>query len=348
MPEATLKELAALFDGRVVGDPETRVRGLAAIEKAGPGEITFISNPKYARHLATTRAAAVIVAQECDAPVAQIVCRNPYLAFARVLTHLYVKRPIPQGVLPGAAVDPAASLGQDVTIHPGCVVGARAAIGAGTILYPNVVVYPDVTIGIDCTVHAGVVIRESCRLGDRVIVQPSAVIGSDGFGFAPDGERYEKIPQVGIVVIEDDVEIGSGTCIDRAAMGETRIKAGVKLDNLVQIAHNVVVGEHTVMAAQAGISGSTTIGRHCTFGGQAAAAGHIKVGDNLTVGGRGGIAGDIEGNQVVSGVPAIPHKEWLKASMTFAHLPEMRRELTRLRKQVEDLDKLLKENESCN
>jgi len=343
MALATLRELAALVGGRVVGDPEQQVGRLTSIDQAGPGDITFVSKPKYLKLLGQSKASAVMVNEEVPAPMALIVCPNPYLAFARVLQRLHVQRPEPRGVLEGACVDPSAKLADQVTIHPGCVIGARVEIGAGTIVYPNVVIYSDVTIGRDCTLHAGSVIREGSRLGNRVILQPAAVIGSDGFGFAPDGERYEKIPQIGIVVIEDDVEVGAGSCIDRAALGETRLKQGVKLDNLVQIAHNVVVGEHTVMASQAGIAGSTVIGRHCTFGGQSAAAGHIRIGDNLTVGGRGGVTGDIDGNQVVSGVPAMPHKEWLKASMSYGRLPEMRKELNRLKRQIEELQQLLKE-----
>lgn len=342
---AKLKELAALVAGRVVGDPEIEIHKLAPIDQAGVGDITFLANPKFLPLLAGTQASAVIIAPGVEAPehLNRLLCENPYLGFAKILTFLHVRRPAPQGLLPGAIVHPSAELGAEVTIHPGCVVGAKVRIGRGTILYPNVVLYDGVTIGEDCTLHAGVVVREGCVLGQRVIVQPSAVIGSDGFGFAPDGEKYYKIPQIGIVVIEDDVEIGACTCIDRAALGITRIGEGVKLDNLVQIAHNVSVGPHTVMAAQAGIAGSTKIGRHCTFGGQSATAGHIKVGDNLTVGGRGGLTGSIEGNQVVSGAPAIPHKDWIKASLVFPRLPEMRKDLMRLQKELEQLKNQLKE-----
>ena len=231
-----------------------------------------------------------------------------------------------------------------MTIHPGCVVGERVHIGAGTILYPNVVIYDDVVIGDDCTLHAGVIVREGCRIGHRVILQPGAIIGSDGFGFAPDGERYFKIPQVGIVEIEDDVEIGSATCVDRAALGVTRIRRGVKIDNLVQIAHNVVVGEDTVIVAQVGIAGSTEIGRHCTFGGQSGTAGHLKIGDHVTVGGRGAVAGHVQSKKIISGTPAIDHQDWLKASLVFAKLPELRREINRLKRQLDELTDKMKES----
>jgi len=342
---ARLQELAELVDGQVIGDPDLEIRRLLPLQAAGPGDITFVTKAKYAKDLHNCRASAVILTEAVpDADFAQLICPNPYLAFARVLAHLQVRKPTPLGVMPGAQVDPSAELGADVSLYPGCYVGAGARVGRGTILYPNVVIYPDVNIGEDCLLHAGCVVREECQLGDRVILQPNATIGSDGFGFAPDGERYEKIPQVGIVVLEDDVEIGAGSCIDRAALGVTRIGTGTKLDNLVQIAHNVEIGPHTVMASQTGIAGSTVIGRHCTFGGQAAAAGHIRIGDNVTVAGRGGVAANTEGNQVLSGVPAMPHRDWLKASMSFPKLPEMRKEISRLRRQLEALQALVKES----
>ena len=341
---ATLEHLAALIGAKVIGDGTLEISRVAPIDAAGPGDITFVANPKYLSRLAQTKASAVIVAPGVEAPgVALLVCGNPYLGFARILTELHAQRPAPQGVMAGANVDPTAQIGADVTIHPGCVVGPGASIGRGSILHPGVVLYTGVRIGEDCLLHGGVVVREGCRLGNRVILQPNAVIGSDGFGFAPDGSRYYKIPQVGIVEIEDDVEIGACSCVDRAAMGVTHIGRGTKIDNLVQIAHNVNVGEDTILVAQCGIAGSTTIGNHCTFGGQSAVVGHIKVGDNVMLGGQSGIAGNTEGNQVLSGSPAMPHREWLKASMSFGKLPEMRRELNQLRRQFDELAELVKE-----
>lgn len=342
---ATLKQLANLVDAEVIGDENVDILRLAPIDGAGPGDITFIANPKYLPCLQTTGASAVLVDRPLDRDdIAYLVCKNPYLAFAKVLTHLNVKRPAPLGVLPGASVSETATLGERVTIHPGASIGDQCVIGDDTIIYPNVVVYPHVRIGSECLLHAGCVIREDCVIGDRVILQPNAVIGSDGFGFAPDGEAYYKIPQVGIVVVEDDVELGAGCCIDRAAMGVTRISQGCKLDNLVQVGHNATIGAHTVMAAQVGIAGSSKVGRHCTFGGQSAVAGHIEVGDNLTLGGRGGVTGSIEGDQVVSGVPAIPHRDWLKASMSFGRLPQMRKEIAALKRQLNALQELVKED----
>ncbi len=335
----TLKELADAVGGEVVGDEGVQIRNVAPIEVAGDGDITFIANPKYLSWLGRTRASAVIVAggvESTDKPL--LLVSNPYLAFAKVLTLLRGGRPEPRGILTGAVVDPSASVAETATIHPGCVVAEGCRVGAGTILYPGVVLYANVTIGDDCTLHAGSIVREGCRLGNRVTLQPNAVIGSDGFGFAPDGERYFKIPQVGIVEIEDDVEIGSATCVDRATLGVTRIRRGAKIDNLVQIAHNVEIGEDTVIVSQVGISGSTRVGRHCTFGGQVGVAGHLKIGDNVTIGARGGVPGDVKSNQILSGAPVMPHKEWLKASMSFAKLPEMRKELGRLKRQLEALE----------
>lgn len=341
---ATLRELADLVGGSVLGDESIRIGQVAPIDAAREGDITFLANPKYAAKAKATRASAVIVAPGVEVPgLNLLVVKNPYLAFAKVLTHLKVARPEPKGVMEGAWIHPSAILEEDVTVYPGCTIGEGVRVGRGTILYPRVTLYDRVQVGEECVLHAGAIVREECRLGNRVILQPAAVIGSDGFGFAPDGPRYFKIPQVGIVVVEDDVEIGACSCIDRAAMGETRIRRGVKLDNMVQIGHNVTVGEDTVMAAQVGIAGSTVIGNHCTFGGQAGTAGHLRIGDNVMIGGRGGITSHTEGNQVLSGAPAIPHKDWLKASMSFAKLPEMRRELSRLKNQVEALEKLLKE-----
>ena len=347
MKTATLSELAALVEGRVLGDADLRVVRVAPIDAAQDGDITFVTNPKYIKALDTTAASAVIVSpklsSQCNKP--GIECANPYLAFAKILTYLAVDRPEVQGVMLGAHVSETADLAEDVTIYPGCYVGENVKIGRGTTLYAGVVLYDQVEIGDDCLIHAGTIIREQCLVGHRVILQPNVVIGSDGFGFAPDGASYFKIPQVGIVVVEDDVEIGAATTIDRAALGETRIRRGTKIDNLVQIGHNVEIGEDCILVSQTGIAGSSVIGNHCTFGGQSAVAGHLKIGDNLMVGGRGGIASDTEGNQVVSGAPAMPHRVWLKASMSFPKLPEMRRELAQLKSKVEQLESRFKEKE---
>ena len=345
MKSATLAELATLVEGSVIGDATVRVTRVAPIDAARDGDITFVTNPKYIKALETTSASAVIVspnlAAQCNKP--GISCANPYLAFAKILTFLSVDPPEVKGVMPGAHVSSTAVLDADVTIYPGCYIGENVKIGRGTTIHSGVALYDQVEVGEECLIHSGTVVREQCRIGNRVILQPNCVIGSDGFGFAPDGSQYYKIPQVGIVVLEDDVEIGASSAIDRAALGITRISRGTKIDNLVQIGHNVEIGEDCILVAQSGIAGSTTVGKHCTFGGQSAANGHIRIGDNLTVGSRGGITNSIEGNQVVSGVPAMPHRDWLKASMVFQKLPAMRRDLAKLKKQVVELESQLKE-----
>lgn len=343
MPVApvTLGELTALVGGDLRGDAGVLIRGVAPLEKAGTGEISFLANPKYRNQLEQTSATAVIVHPSLDGVIDRplLLSRNPYLAFARVLAHFHPDPVLPHGVLPGAVVDPAAEVHPTATVSAGCVVGAGVRIAAGVVLHPRVVVYPGTEIGKDTIVHAGVVIRERCVLGQRVIVQPNAVIGSDGFGFAPDGSRYIKIPQVGRVIVEDDVEIGACTCIDRGTLGDTLIGRGTKIDNQVQIAHNARIGEDCVLVAQVGISGSTEIGRHCTFGGQSATSGHLKVGDNVTIAARGGVSNNVDANQVMAGFPLMVHRDWLRMAMTMTNLPEMRRELSQLRRRLLELEK---------
>lgn len=342
---ARLQQLADLVGGQVQGDSEIEIARVTPIDQAKEGDITFVSNPKYLPLLKHSQASAVIVSPGVDAPgMNLLLCANPYLAFAKILTFLQGTDESATGIMSGAVVAESAEVDATATIHPGVVVGERVKIGARTVIYPGVVIYSDVQIGQDCLLHAQSIIREGCRIGDRVILQPSAVIGSDGFGFAPDGQSYFKIPQVGIVVLEDDVEIGACSCIDRAALGETVIRRGTKLDNLVQIGHNVQVGEDCIIVSQGGIAGSSKIGNHCTFGGQAAVAGHLKIGDNVMIGGRGGATGNVESNQILSGLPLMPHKQWLRATMTLPKLPEMRKEMQQLKKRLEELETLFKES----
>jgi len=344
----SLADLADLVGGYVSGDPSTAVFGVAPLDSAGPGQISFLANPKYQGKLADCRAGAIIghpsLKGTVDIPL--LLVENAYLAFAKVLNFFAEPVPVYPGVQPGAHVDSQAFIEENVSIAPGCVIAAGARIGRGTRLLPNVVIGRNAVIGEDCLLHANVTVRENCVLGNRVILQPGAVIGSDGFGFAPDGPGYYKIPQVGHVVIEDDVEIGSCSCVDRGTLGVTHIARGVKIDNLVQIGHNVRIGENSIIVSQVGISGSTVIGRHCTFGGQAATAGHLQIGDNVTLAARGGITKNVEENQILAGLPAMPHREWLKATMAVTHLPDMKRELHRLVMQVEELKNKLNEDDS--
>jgi UDP-3-O-[3-hydroxymyristoyl] glucosamine N-acyltransferase len=340
-----LQNLADLVDGEVIGDPDLDILKVAPIDQAQEGDITFVANTKYLARLKDCKASAVILSPGIKAPgINLIVCANPYLAFAKILTILHVPdRPV-KGVMAGALVAESAEIDKLATVYPGCVVGERVKIGAGTTLYSGVVIYDDVTIGEDCILHANSVVREGCCLMNRVILQAAAVIGSDGFGFAPDGSAYYKIPQVGIVVLEDDVEIGSNSCVDRAALGETRIRRGSKLDNLVQIGHNVDVGEDCILVSQGGIAGSSKIGNHCTFGGQVAIAGHLQVGDNVMIGGRGGATGNVASDQILSGLPLMPHKQWLRSTMTLPKLPEMRKKMQQMENRLEELEALFKES----
>ena len=340
----TLGELARRLECPVEGDSGIEIQRVAKIETAGPGDVTFLANPKYAAALASTKASAVIAAANVEgAPCAVIRSATPYLTFARAAQALSPERRPEPGVHPRAWVDAAAMVDPTASIGPFAAIGAGVRIGAGTIVHPHAVIGADSVIGADCLIHANVSIRERCTLGDRVIVQNGAVIGSDGYGFAqrPDGS-HEKIPQTAPVVIEDDVEIGANTTIDRPAVGETRIKAGTKIDNLVQIAHGVVLGRHVLLAAQVGIAGSTVIGDHVTFGGQVGVGGHLTIGDRVKAVGQSGITNSVAADGFVSGYPAIPNHEWRRSSAVFRKLPEMRRQLkdltARLQK-IEETDK---------
>jgi UDP-3-O-[3-hydroxymyristoyl] glucosamine N-acyltransferase len=333
-----LRELAERLGCELRGDGDVEVGGVAGIEQAGPGDVTFLANPRYAPRLADTRAAAVILAPGHEAPVPCLFTDQPYLAFTRAVAVLRPpSRPAP-GVHPSAQVDPTAVLGPDVHVGALAVVGPGVRLGARSAIHPHVVLYEGVTVGEDCVLHSGVQVRERCRLGNRVVVQNGAVIGGDGFGFARDGGgRYQKFPQVGIVVIEDDVEIGALSAVDRAALGETRIGRGTKLDNLVQVGHSVAIGEDSVLAGQVGVAGSTRIGSRVTLAGQVGVAGHLKIGDGVVATAQTGIPGSVEEGTVVSGYPAIENRAWLKASAVFAKLPELQRRLRELERKVESL-----------
>ncbi len=333
-----LRELAERLGCELRGDGGVEVGGVAGLEQAGPGDLTFLANPRYAPHLATTRAAAVILAPGHEASLPCLVSDNPYLAFARAVALLRPPgRPAP-GVHPSAVVDPTAVLSTDAHVGALAVVGRGVRLGARSVLHPHVVLYEGVEVGEDCVLHSGVQVRERCRLGNRVVVQNGAVIGGDGFGFARDGEgRHHKFPQVGIVVVEDDVEIGALTAVDRAALGETRIGRGTKLDNLVQVGHSVAIGEDSILAGQVGIAGSTRIGSRVTLAGQVGVAGHLTIGDGVIATAQTGIPGSVEKGLVVSGSPAIENRTWLKSSAVFARLPELQKRLRDLERKVESL-----------
>jgi UDP-3-O-[3-hydroxymyristoyl] glucosamine N-acyltransferase len=333
-----LRELASRLGCGLRGDGDVEIVRVSGIEESRPGDLTFVANRRYAPHLATTRASAVIVAPEVDTPIPSLLAPNPYLAYARAAALLHPIRKASPGVHPSAQIDPTAVLGHGVHVGALAVIGARVRVGDRTTLHPHAVLYDDVVVGDDCVLHSGVQIREGCRLGHRVVVQNGAVIGGDGFGFArDDAGRYEKIPQLGIVVIDDDVEIGALTAIDRAAMSQTRIGRGTKIDNLVQVGHSVTVGENTVLAGQVGIAGSTRIGSRVTLAGQVGVAGHLEIGDGVIATAQSGIPGSVDAGTVVSGYPAIENRQWLKASAVFPRLPELQRRLRELERKVEAL-----------
>ncbi len=322
------------------GDAAIEIRRVAKIEDAGPGDLTFLANPKYASKLAGTRASAVIMnGEDMAAPCAVIRSPSPYLTFARAAQVLAPRQTFAAGIHPLASVGADAQVDSTATVSAFAVIGSGARIGARTIVHPHVVIGDGTSVGDDCILHAHVSIRERCTLGSRVIVQNGAVIGSDGYGFAPrpDGS-HEKIPQTAPVVIEDDVEIGANTTIDRPAVGETRIKAGTKIDNLVQVGHGVVLGRNVLLAAQVGIAGSTVIGDNTTFGGQAGAAGHLTIGDRVKAAARSAIFASVDNDAFVAGTPAIDSDEWKKSSAVFTKLPELRRQLRALEERLKKLE----------
>lgn len=342
MTERSLKELAEHLSGVVRGDDTVRVNGLAPLEAAGPDKVTFLANPKYAAKVAATGAGAVLMAPGGESHGRNVIeVANPYLAFAKLLTLFHVHKPAPLGVMAGAVIGADVLLGADITVHPGAVVGNGVTLGDRCIVHPGAVIYAGVTIGSDTVIHANSVVRERCRIGNRCVIQPGAVIGSDGFGYAPDGRSYYPIPQIGIVVLQDDVEIGANTCIDRAALETTLIRRGTKVDNLVQIAHNCQIGEDCMIVSQVGISGSTKIGNHVTLAGQVGVVGHVTIGDNVMVGAQSGVIGSLPANAGYSGTPARPHKEWLKTMAMSARLPELRKSLAVMEKRIAELESQL-------
>ncbi|MDW7711972.1 MAG: UDP-3-O-(3-hydroxymyristoyl)glucosamine N-acyltransferase [Deferrisomatales bacterium] len=342
-----LDELARHLGAELVGDPGETVHSVATLEDAGPGQVTFLANPKYRPLLEAARASAIIVSgQERIAGRNCLVSSNPYLTFARAVALLHPEERPEPGVAPGAHVDSTARLGVGVAALPGSYVGPGARVGDDTVLHPGVYVGAGAQLGQGCLLHPNAVVREGCVLGDRVILQPGAVVGSDGFGYARDGARQVKIPQVGIVVLEDDVEVGAGSTIDRAALGETRVGRGTKIDNLVQIGHNVRVGQDCLLVAQVGISGSTRLGDRVVLAGQVGVVGHVRIGDGAIVGAQSGVPADLPPGAVVSGSPAFEHSEWLKAQAVVRRLPRLRQTLQKLEQRVRELESRLPGEES--
>jgi UDP-3-O-[3-hydroxymyristoyl] glucosamine N-acyltransferase len=336
----TLGELARRLECRLDGDAALEVTRVAGIDDAGPGDLTFLSNPKYAARVSSTRATALLADDSVrDAPCAVLRTSHVYLAFARAVALLTpASRPAP-GISPLASIDPAAELGPDVSIGPFVVIGAGARVGARAILEAHAVVGAGVEIGADSHLHARSVVREGVSIGCRVIVQSGAVIGSDGYGFArrPDGS-HEKIPQVGRVAIEDDVEIGANSTVDRPAVGETRIGAGTKIDNLVQVAHGVRIGRDALLAAQVGIAGSTVIGDRVIMAGQSGATGHVTLGQGAIVGAKSAVTKDVGAGEHVAGIPAGDVVAWRESIVLVRRLPELREALARLEARLAALE----------
>jgi len=343
-----LTELAEKLACRLEGDGSIEIRRVASLDQAVAGDVTFFANPKYAAALKRTRASAVIAADGVPAgPCAMLRTKDPYLAFANALSHL-IDMPAPEpGVDPLSSVAPDAAIGRGVSIGPFVTIGHGARIGDRTVVYSNVSIGAGAVIGEDCVVHSQVAIRERVSVGNRVILQNGVVLGGDGYGFVrrPDG-THQKIPQTSAVVIEDDVEIGANTTVDRPAVGETRIQAGAKIDNLVQVAHGVNVGKNALLAAQVGIAGSTTIGDGAMLGGQVGVAGHVTIGKNAAAVGQSGITNSIPDGAFVSGYPAIDNREWLKASAIFRKLPEMRKKIGELERRILELEALLRDKKA--
>jgi UDP-3-O-[3-hydroxymyristoyl] glucosamine N-acyltransferase len=349
----TLQEIARLLAADPEGDPQLALHGLAPIEKAGEGQLTFLANKKYVKSLATTQASAVIVGRDIAVErddVALLRMDDPYLGFVAALRLFYPPaRYDAPGVHPASVIDETAELGDGVTVCANAVIGRNVRIGRGSVIAEGVVLRDDAVIGEDCLLYPNVTVLDSCRIGSRVIIHAGSTVGSDGFGFAPHEGRYEKIPQVGFVIIEDDVEIGANCAIDRGTLGPTVLRRGVKLDNLIQIAHNVEVGEDSVVAAQAGISGSTVLGRNVIIAGQAGLVGHIEIGDRVTVGAQAGVSKDLAGEgKMFRGSPAREIHEELRLEAAMRQLPELIKTVRRQEARIAELEAALQEEEGSD
>jgi UDP-3-O-[3-hydroxymyristoyl] glucosamine N-acyltransferase len=343
--EFTASTIAGFLKGEIEGNPGIKVNTIAKIEEGHEGALSFLANPKYEHYIYSTGSSVVLV-NKSFIPTGKIEAtlirvENAYEAFASLLRLVDQSRPRKKGIHPTAIIESTAKVGSDVYIGPYAYIGENCIIGDGCSVYPHVYIGDNTKLGINCTLNPGVKIYHDCILGEGCIIHAGTVIGSDGFGFAPQSENeYMKIPQLGNVILEDEVEVGANVTIDRATMGSTIIRRGVKLDNLIQIGHNVEVGENTVMAAQTGIAGSTKVGRNCMFGGQVGISGHIRIANGSKIGAQAGIPGDVkEENTVILGSPAFDIKQFLRSSVVFKRLPELKTKIDTLEKEVESLKK---------
>lgn len=339
--EFTAKQIAEFLQGRVEGDENASVNTFAKIEEGQPKAISFLSNPKYLHYIYDTQSSIVLIdeAVELEKPVSCTLVRvkSAYEAVAKLLQLYESMKPKKQGIDSLAFVSPKAKVAEGCYVGPFAVICDGAEVGEGCEIHPHAYVGEGVKMGKGCKIFPNVAIYHGCKIGNNVTIHAGSVVGADGFGFAPNQEGYDKIPQIGIVTIEDNVEIGANTCIDRSTMGSTYLRKGVKLDNLVQIAHNTDIGENTVMSAQVGIAGSTKVGKWCMFGGQVGIAGHIEIGDKVFLGAQSGVPGSIKSNQTLIGTPPMEPKPYFKSQAIFRRLPDMYKQLNELQKQIDEL-----------
>jgi len=336
----TLAQIHQVVGGTIHGNDQTQVFELAGLGESTPRSLSFVANDKASNAAVNLQAAAVLVHRHLpELAIPQIVVGHPLMAFAQVAQRFCVRPAVPRGIAEDMTRGTDVTIGADPSIWPFVTLGDRVSIGARVTLYPGVFVGSDSTIGDDCILYPNVVVREGCSLGARVIVHSGTVIGADGFGYVPHQGRHHKIPQLGGVVIEDDVELGANVTVDRATLGSTRIKQGTKVDNLVQIAHNVTVGAHCILVAQVGIAGSTTIGHHVVIGGQAGLSDHIQIGDQVMIAAKSGVHRSIESNQIVGGSPALPRDRALRVQGVIHHLPELHKLVQDLEQRIETLEK---------
>jgi UDP-3-O-[3-hydroxymyristoyl] glucosamine N-acyltransferase len=339
--EFTAQQIAGFLNGTIEGNPNTKVTTFSKIEDGKPGSLTFLANPKYEHHIYHSEASIVLVNNDFipSAPIKATLVKvaNAYASLAILLDRVEQLKKKKEGIDSTAFIDASAHIGDNCYVGNFAYIGENVKVGARCKIYPHVYIADNVSIGNNCIIYPHVTVYEGCIIGNNCILHAGAVIGSDGFGFAPEGDNYKKIPQLGNVILEDDIEVGANTTIDRAVIDATIIRKGVKLDNLVQIAHNVEVGEHTVMAAQVGIAGSVKIGKHCQFGGQAGLAGHIHIQDNVSIGAQAGVIGNIKSGHTILGSPAIDAKSFMRSSAIFNRLPDMYRTLGQLEREIEQL-----------
>ena len=347
--EFTAEQIAGVIGGKVEGDANASVFTFAKIEEGKKGAISFLSNPKYTHYIYDTESSIVIINEEVELekPVKATLIRvkNAYESIAQLLQIYEASKPKKTGIASQAYIAETAKIGKDCYVGPFACIGEGSVIGDGCQIYPHAVIGDNVHIGNNCIIYPNTTIYQGVKIGNNVTLHAGSVIGADGFGFAPNADGYDKIPQIGIVVIEDNVEIGANTCVDRSTMGCTYVRKGVKLDNLVQIAHNTDIGEHTVMSAQVGIAGSTKVGQWCMFGGQVGIAGHITIGDKVMLGAQSGVPGNIKSGQQLIGTPPMEMRPYFRAQAVVHRLPELYKQINALQKEVDALKAGLKTTE---